>query len=53
VLSIDQAALPPEEHAMTKRSMILSVGLALVLLAPALAGGAQRVVLAEMFGGTW
>jgi hypothetical protein len=53
VLSSDQAALPPEEHVMTKRSMILGVGLALVLLAPALAGAAQRVVLAEMFGGTW
>lgn len=38
---------------MAKRSVILGVGLALVLLAASVAGAAQRVVLAEMFGGTW
>jgi hypothetical protein len=38
---------------MTKRSVILGLSLTLVLLTAALAGAAQRVVLAEMFGGTW
>jgi hypothetical protein len=38
---------------MVKRSVILGVGLAVVLLGAVAAGAAQRVVLAEMFGGTW
>jgi hypothetical protein len=53
VLSTDKAACPLKERVMTKRSVILGVGLAVVLLTAAVAGAAQRVVLAEMFGGTW
>ena len=53
VLRGDVAALPLEEQVMVKRSVILGIGLAVVLLASATAGAAQRVVLAEMFGGTW
>jgi hypothetical protein len=48
-----KAVVPPEEHVMVQRSMILGVVLAAVLLAASVGGAAQRVVLAEMFGGTW
>jgi hypothetical protein len=38
---------------MVQRSVILCVVLAVVLLTASVGGAAQRVVLAEMFGGTW
>jgi hypothetical protein len=38
---------------MSKRSVIVGVCLLAALLLAATAGAAQRVVLAEMFGGTW
>ena len=45
--------MPPEEHVMVRRSMIVCVLITALLLTATVAGAAQRVVLAEMFGGTW
>jgi hypothetical protein len=53
VLWRDRAVCPPEEHVMGKWSVVLAVCVAAVLMTASVAGAAQRVVLAEMFGGTW
>lgn len=38
---------------MGKWSVVVAVCVAVGLLTASVAGAAQRVVLAEMFGGTW
>jgi hypothetical protein len=53
VLRSRLAVQPPKEHVMVKWSIPLFICLAIALVLAGTAGAADRVVLAELFGGTW